>query len=365
MRLTLIISSLNSGGAERVMCMLASAWSRMGRQVTILTTHDGGRKPDYPLDQNVRLISIDPGSGGLRRQIGIVRGIRRLIRSNRPDTVISFLKFTNILVLIATRGLGVPVIVSERLDPSVIGIRAHWSLLRRWTYRWTDVLVAQTETAARHFEPMAPDRVRVIPNPIFALDKEPGADDPVTLDGPSFLAVGRLHPQKGFDLLIRAMAIVRDREPDWRLIILGEGDSRTELEKDIRASGQGGCISLPGRVRNPWPWLKAADAFVMSSRCEGFPNALCEAMIAGLPVLSTDCPSGPGDLIEQDRNGLLVPVEDVSGLAEGMLRLAGSSELRSELGMRAKHIDKRFRLEMVLDLWDEIITDLIDSKTTP
>jgi len=365
MRLTLVISSLNTGGAERVMCTLANAWCAQGRQTTILTTHDGGRAPDYPLSPDVRVVSVDPLCGGLRRQIEIAKRIRGQIRSDRPDVMISFLKYTNILALIATRGLGVPTIVSERLDPSVVDLGPLWSRLRRWTYRWTDTLVAQTPTAARRFEAMAPGRVRVVPNPVFPLADEPGADDPVSLDGPTFLAVGRLHPQKGFDVLIRAMATVKVREPDWRLVILGEGECRDELERIVRDQGLGDVIRMPGRARNPWPWLVAADAFVMSSRTEGFPNALCEAMVAGLPVVSADCPSGPADLIDDGRDGLLVPVGDSDALAEGMLRLARSGNLRSELGTRASLIGNRYPIETILALWEEILTDLIGSRGRP
>ena len=365
MQLTLVISSLNSGGAERVMCTLANAWCAQGRQVTILTTHDGGQSPDYFIAPGVRVISIDPRCGGLKRQIEMVKRVRHQVKSDRPDAVISFLNYTNIMVLIATRGLGIPVIISERIDPSVLDTRPLWSRLRRCTYRWTSALVAQTPTAAKHLEPMAPGRVRVIPNPVFRLTSDPGADDHVALEGPTILAVGRLKPQKGFDVLIKAMVKVREQEPSWRLIILGEGDSRAQLEQIVEELGQTGAISLPGRARNPWPWLVASDVFVMSSRSEGFPNALCEAMTAGLPVISTDCPSGPADIIEDGMDGLLVPVDDVDTLAECMLRLARSQELRVEFGARAKQIETRYQLSTILDLWEAVIEDVVSSGPHP
>jgi GalNAc-alpha-(1->4)-GalNAc-alpha-(1->3)-diNAcBac-PP-undecaprenol alpha-1,4-N-acetyl-D-galactosaminyltransferase len=357
MRMTLVISTLCSGGAERVMSTLANSWCAMGREVTILTTHDAGHAPDYALAPDVNIVSVDPGCGGLKRQVEIVKRIRREVKLNHPDVIVSFLNYTNIMVLVGTRGLGVPLIISERLDPSVINIGLTWSLLRRWTYRWTNILVAQTPTAAKRFESLAPGQVRVIPNPVTELTMEPGANDPVSFDKPTFLAIGRLNPQKGFDVLIKAMTLVREQEPNWQLVILGEGDSRTNLEKLIEAQDQTNAIRLHGRVRNPWPWLLAANVFVLSSHSEGFPNALCEAMIAGVPVISTDCPSGPSDLIHNGEDGLLVTVNDVQSLADSMLLLARSNEMRALLGANARKIGTRYELPVVLDKWDLVIAE--------
>lgn len=362
MRLVLVISSLSSGGAERVMSTLANAWCSRGRDVTILTTHDKGREPDYALDPRVRIVSVDPRCRSGERQIRTIRRIRRQIRAIEPDAVISFLSYTNIIVLLALKGMKVPVVVSERIDPSVLEASPIWSFLRRLTYPWADILVAQTRSAASRFEPLAPGRVRVIPNPVLELSADPGADDAVSLVGPTFLAVGRLEPQKGLDVLIRALALVRERAPEWRLVILGEGDSRNELERLVAEHGLGDAAFLPGRVRNPWPWLKAADIYVMSSRREGFPNALCEAMIAGRPVISTDCPSGPAELIEEGRNGLLVAVEDVQALADGMLRLGRDPQLRDRLAAQAKLIGTKYELTSVLELWDEALSTALQGR---
>jgi glycosyltransferase involved in cell wall biosynthesis len=357
MRLTLVISSLNSGGAERVLSILANAWAARGDQVTVVTTHDAGRAPDYEIRPDVQLVSVDPHRNGLMRQLMTLSQLRSVFRKSEPDVIISFLNYTNVLVLIASRWLRIPVIVSERLDPSVIKLSLPWSLLRRLTYHWTDLLVAQTATAARRYEPLARERVRVIPNPIDSLPHVSAEAPTVSLQRPTFLAVGRLHHQKGFDILISAMARVRESIPEWQLVILGSGDLRNELEAQIATAGLLHHVLLPGRVANPWPWYLAADVFVLSSRSEGFPNVLCEAMVAGMPVIATDCPSGPSDIITDGFDGLLVPTNAPSHLSAAMIRMATDPELRQRLCERARRIRQRYALTSVLVSWDQAIEE--------
>lgn len=361
MRLVLVISSLTSGGAERILSTLANHWVEAGHEVDILVTHDGGMPPHYSLDTRVGYVSVDPGRSGPARQWGIIRGLRRRIGRTRPDVIVSFLNYTNIIVLAATRGLGLPVIVSERLDPRVIRIGPAWSLARRVTYRWAHRLVAQTPTAAGLFETYAPGRIRVIPNPVPA----PGApaEPPETCTGwdrPTVLAVGRLQWQKGFDLALRAMALLPAALSDWRLVILGEGSQRAELEELRDGLGLADRVEMPGRVADPRPWLDRAQVFVMSSRTEGFPNALCEAMAAGLAVVSTDCPSGPADIITSGVDGLLVAPEDPKALAAAMTRLMEDRKLRRRLADAAPAISNRYAMGAVLQLWDELVAEVAD-----
>jgi glycosyltransferase involved in cell wall biosynthesis len=335
------------------MCALANAWVERGHQIELVTTHDGGAQPHFQLSPGVRRVSVDSRGTGLARQARIVRSLRACISAHDPDVVISFLNFTNIVTLIACSRLRYPVIVSERLDPRVVDIGPVWTALRRVTYRRAAILVAQTPTAARLFEPLAPGRTHVIPNPVTP--PPPAADAPtVPFDStrPTILAMGRLHEQKGFDLALQAMAEFTRSCPDWRLVILGEGPERQRLEALRSRLGLDAVVLLPGKVADPWPSLRAARIFLMSSRSEGFPNALCEAMSAGLPVVSTDCPSGPSDIITPGVDGLLVPPGDVGAMAAALVQLASSEPLRTGMAEAAPRIVSRYSLESVLAAWD-------------
>ncbi|WP_309730543.1 glycosyltransferase, partial [Chamaesiphon sp. OTE_75_metabat_556] len=167
-------------------------------------------------------------------------------------------------------------------------------------------------------------------------------------------------PRKGFDLLLKAFHQIHDRHPDWQLTILGEGEIRAELE-DLRSQLQlTDRVHLPGAVHNVPDYLHQAALFVLPSRVEGFPMALCEAMVAGLPVLAADCLSGPRDIIEDGVNGLLVATENVEALAAGLDALMSDPAKRQQLAQAAAQILDRFGLERVMAMWSQEIEKVVD-----
>ncbi len=364
MRLTLVISSLRCGGAERVFSLLANYWAEHRQDVTLLT-RASGEAPFYRLHPAVihRALGYAPeyrnALVGLFRNLRRIWVLRRAIRDSRSDVVISFVDQTNVLTLIATRGLGIPVIVSERVNPAFYDIGTVWNRLRRLAYPLTDALVCQTPAVRSQFRWIR-GKVEVIPNPAVlpATIKKDDGSVPSGGDKRLIVAMGRLGKQKGFDLLLRAYQAVSSHHPDWSLTILGEGPLRRELEEQIERLGLAGRVELLGRVSDPFAVLRKASLFVLSSRFEGFPNSLLEAMACGLPVVSFDCPSGPREIIRDEVDGVLVPREDVNALAAALDRLMANPAERERLAKRAPEVLERFGMEEIMGMWNKLIAQV-------
>jgi glycosyltransferase involved in cell wall biosynthesis len=265
---------------------------------------------------------------------------------------------TNVTTMMASAGLGVSVIVAEHSNPRVNPANRTWRLLRRLTYRFAEKVVVLNEDAADYFRQTKNTSVRVIPNPVVspALNQT-RADSQV--GSRMLVAMGRLVYVKGFDLLLRAFAKLKDKRADWELTILGEGPLRAELESLRDELGLANTVTFPGTVTNPDHFLSQADLFVMSSRVEGFPMALCEAMASGLPVICTEYSSGPREIITDEFDGLLVPSEDVTALANAMDRLMGDALTRKRFGLNAVAVAERFSIRRVMGLWEEILNDCV------
>jgi glycosyltransferase involved in cell wall biosynthesis len=193
----------------------------------------------------------------------------------------------------------------------------------------------------------------VIPNPVPPLANGTG---PSNLPRPRILAAGRLTHQKGFDLLIEAFSQLAGRYPDWHLVIAGEGEERPSLEAQRQALGLTERIHLPGFVADMGGLLASSELFVLPSRFEGFPNALCEAMAAGLAVIAADCPSGPADIICSGEDGLLVEPESPAALAQALERMMSDPQVRHAMGDKAQAISSRFHIARVLDRWFTLIS---------
>jgi len=320
------LPSLRGGGAERVMLNLARGFSERGLQVDlVLAKAEGPYLKEVPPE--VRVVDLKA-----KRVLYSLPGLVRYLRKEMPDAMLSTLNHANIIALWARRMSGVPFVLAVReaaamrdANPSKLRERLMPFLMRLF-YSWADVVIANSNGVAEDLINICrvpAEKVRVIYNPVvtpelFARAEEP-LDHPWFRPGelPVILGVGRLTKQKDFPTLIRAFALVRKERPA-RLMILGEGEERPRLEALVRELDLEEHVALPGFVDNPYKYMKRAAVFVLSSRREGLPNALIEALALGTPLVSTDCPSGPAEILEGGRWGGLVPVGDMEALANAI-----------------------------------------------
>ena len=360
-----LVSSMQGGGAERVAALLCNHWVEQGHQVTLMPTFSGRGECLYPLDKRVRLDYLADRVGTTRqsawnklRRLWIMR---RIIHKEKPDVVVSFLSHVNVAAILAGLGSGVPVVVSERTYPPMMPLGSGLEQLRHWSYPYAAMVVMQTELGQSWLASAVPRaRGRVIPNPVvYPLPcGEPRlAPNILVPDGRALLlAVGRLGEEKHFDLVIEAFAQLASDHPQWDLVILGEGQERTALEAQRDRLGLGARIHLPGRVCNLADWYQRASLYVMSSRFEGFPNTLLEAMAHGLPAVSVDCDTGPRDIIRHDVNGRLVPPhEGAEGLACALEELIANPQARQRMAEAAVDVRQRFSMARIAAQWDQLL----------
>lgn len=369
MKVGFFIWALKPAGAERVLSILANAWAARGWEVVVFTMDAPDATSFYPLAPSVELhhLNLLQSSGGsvmsaLANNLKRIRSLRSVLLEARPDVVISFIDKTNIVALLASLGLGLPVIISERTDPSRRSIGRLWNALRTLTYPLADGIVFQSQAVADWFSPRINRRSMVIPNPVptpppapEALPKAPGS--------PRVVTMGRLVPVKGFDVLIDAFAEIQSQVPEWGLEMWGAGPELEPLQQRARDLGVSERVWFRGVTERPFEALRQGDLFVMSSHAEGFPNALVEAMACGLPVISTRFGGAVEDIIQHGSNGILVPSGDRSALAEAMLKLMLDPAARAHLGQEATQVVQRFSTERVLALWDESIRRVMARKS--
>lgn len=371
MNLLFFINSLSAGGAERVTATLANYWAAKGWQVTMVTI-TGSDRDFYRLDPGIRRIALDMAMESRGPAQAVVNNLRRswalyrILRRERPDIAIAMIPSSNVTLALSGRFAGVPTIGSERNYPPALMFGRVWDEARRRAYPLLSGLVAQTADSAAWLRTHAPARrIYVIPNPVrYPLPCQPPRTSPggvlATLRGDRLLlAVGRLAPQKGVDRLLSAFTDLVPQHPDWSLVVLGEGRERNELIAQAARLGLDGRVAFPGTVGNVGDWFAAADAYVMTSLFEGFPNTLLESLTCGVPSLAVDCMTGPRELIETDVNGLLVPQDDPAALVAGLDRLMGDADLRARLAARAVEARETYAVERIAERWEELFRSVL------
>jgi len=360
-QVTLVIPTMAGGGAERVMASMANRWVQRGDIVTIVTFSHKNTDV-YPLDETVHRVGLDMMGkssnvfSALCKNLWRLWRLRRAILKSNPDHVISFIDKMNVTTIMACLFSRVRVIISERVDPYLHDIGKVWDRLRIWTYPHCRAIVVQTEGIKDRIRPLMKAKpIFVIANPARPCSNPPKNRTDATENSRRMMAVGRLDRQKGFDLLIDAFAKIAASFPKWNVVILGEGLERENLTRLIEEKELQNRVTLAGWTADPESEMHKSDLFVLSSRFEGFPNVLLEAMACGLPVIACDCPSGPKQIVRHEIDGLVVPSEDITALSAAMERMVSDEAFRKSCAERSAEIVERYSVKNFLTQWDNVL----------
>ena len=355
-----VIASLQAGGAEKIVSWLSLGLVEAGCPVTILSFDAEDDPIFHRFDPGVRIHRLGIPSNDKKSRIipPVVRrtlALRRSLKRLSPDVAVSFLTKINALTLAASLGLPMKVLVAERNNPQKQPAHWMWQKALRKLYGRADAIVCQTSASKVCIPQRFHDRIVVIPNPVSAGSVASTA----TVSATRIAAVGRLEHQKGFDTLIAAFAILAQDRPDCTLDIWGEGPQREELERQAEHLGIADRVTLRGLSDRPGGWIRQCDVFVLSSRYEGFPNVLGEAMAAGLPTVASNCEFGPAELVEDGENGLLVAPEDPQALAEALKKLLSDDGLRERLSAKARDVVLKFAPGEVSRSWATVLAAVL------
>ena len=359
MKISFITANLGSGGAERVISLLANQFCQKGYDVEIVFFRD--RLIFYELDDRVKIIVIGEKCESnvmWRKMIWL----RSYVKKERPDVVIPFRVSVYCTTVLSLWGLSIPIVASERIDPRIPD--SYWTLLRKLLLPFVKHLVVQTEYIKTYYPKFIQKKTTVIPNPVreevFSLPQP-------SLKGRSggerlnrIISVGRLYPQKNQEMMIRAFAKIADEFPDWQLVIYGEGPLRAELEFQVSSLKLEGRVLLPGRTEHVIEELMKSKIFCMSSDYEGMSNAVVEAFCVGLPIITTKV-SGTEEMIIDGKNGFLVEKADIEQMARCFQVTIGSEELREKFSTYNKKMSTRFKTESVVSQWESLLNIVVKS----
>lgn len=360
LKISFYTNSLSLGGAEKVGIYLATYFSSRGLDVSIVTNKIEKTEYALPID-DIERRSLQGKNETLNKFV-ISKRMFEYLRSEKPDVLVvlgtpllSYLALP--LLLLKTK-----IIVSERNSPKNFSGKKLTKFISNRLFKLADGYVFQTQGALSYYHWINSNKT-VIPNPLF-VDNIPNVNlNKKRKRKNTIVSIGRLHKQKNQKLLINAFALIEKKYPEYSLIIYGEGEERQSLERLIKTHKLTGRVLLPGATEKVLEEIKDTSLFVFSSDFEGMPNALIEAMSLGLPVISTDCPSGgPRDLITDGLNGLLTPVGATEKFAKKMDYILSHSKVATNLGLEAIKVREKLNAQKIGKKWLDFCLKVINNE---
>ena len=349
-KILFVNSTLTAGGSEKVMTILANEFLKLDYDVDMVLIRES-KKENYFVDKKINLIRFNyKNSNKVLKIVERIIKLRKLIKNNKYDTIISFMHEINSQVLVSSLGLKTNVIVSERCDPASRNVSKLVSSFENNIYRLAKYVVLQTEQIKKQYPKYLQKRFVVIPNPI--------SNNIPIYNGPranKIVSAGRLSPQKNFNLLIDAFKDISSKY-DFKLYIYGDGILKRDLESKIKEYNLQDRIFLPGYVSNVDEIIKDAKIYVCSSNYEGISNSMLEAMAMGIPTISTDCPVGGSRMMINDHeNGILIPVNNKEKLINAMVEILEDEKLFCTLSENGKKINDRLNSRKITLEWEKLL----------
>ncbi|MDB5039145.1 MAG: glycosyl transferase, group 1 [Bacteriovoracaceae bacterium] len=371
MQILLIVEDMQLGGVERTCATLANFWVKEGHQVSLITFEKPDAKPLYELHRDIHFVrpgDLRQSSAGMKffGSIFAIFRLRKILiqelkkkKGDEKSVILGFLPHMCVYSRMASFGLNAKMISSVRIFPAFDFTHSNrlFHFVRFLAYIFSNHIVIQTEAGKSYFPEVFRSRISVIPNSIIEFS-DTSNSPALTQKNPFVLAVGRLAEQKRFDLLIESFSRIASKFPSWNLLILGDGELRSQLHQLIETKNLSKRVYLLGRIENVKAYYEQAEFLAMASDFEGFPNALTEAMSCGLPAIFTDCPSGPREIIRDKVDGLLVPLRNVEALSSAMEHLMLDESLRKKMGEAARQNIQRFNWPTINAKWIDLFHKL-------
>lgn len=345
-KILFVTGSMGKGGAERVISNLSKYYLEKDWDVSIaMLLHDN---VEYNLPENIKIVNLSSNKGIRKGFIKVLINIRKYVKETNPNIIVCFMAQNILLTGLAIKNLNIPMIVSERIDPSCVKRNCIYKFILNNIYEKSAIVVFQTKQAQAYFNKKIQSNSCIVGNPIKISTKKSYQ----TMH--KIVSVGRLTEQKNHRMLINAFKDVYIKHPEYTLTIYGEGPLRDELESEIQKLNLKQCVFLPGISNDIHKEISDSEIFVLPSNFEGMSNALMEAMLMGFPVISTSC-AGSNEIINNNENGILVPIGDKNKMTLAIEKLINDEKLKNYIAQNAEKTMIPYMEENILDKWNEVI----------